>query len=162
MGMTDDRLGRIQVDDSTLPPAAAEAAQERLAVISELLEDNSFRLAIRDGGMPPPGPYALILAIREGRLVFDLGTETGAEVAQFHLSFGPLRQIVKDYRLIRRSYFDAVKRLPSAQLEAVDMARRGIHNEGARALQERLKGKVIIDIDTARRLFTLICTLQQG
>lgn len=157
-----DRLGQIEIDASTLPPAAAETEQERQAVIFDLLEDNSFCLAGREGATPPPGPYALILAMREGRLVFDLDTETGEEVVQIHLSLGPLRQIVKDYRQIRSSYFDAVKRLPAAQVEAIDMARRGIHNEGARVLQERLQGKASIDLDTARRLFTLICTLHPG
>mgnify|MGYP000196266517 CR=1 FL=1 len=92
-------------------------------------------------------------------LVFD--SATGEKVGEFHLSLGPFRQVVKDYFQICASYFDAVKRLPPAQIEAIDMARRGIHNEGARTLQERLEGKAEIDIDTARRLFTLICALIQ-
>ena len=91
--------------------------------------------------------------------MFDLRSEEDAPCAEFHLSMGPLRQVVKDYFQICQSYFDAVKRLPPAQIEAIDMARRGIHNEGARTLQERLEGKAAIDIDTARRLFTLICAL---
>ena len=81
------------------------------------------------------------------------------KVAEFHLSLGPFRQVVKDYFQICQSYFDAVRRLPPAQIEAIDMARRGIHNEGARTLQERLEGKAELDIYTARRLFTLICAL---
>ena len=99
--------------------------------------------------------------MRDKRLVFDIATEGGEKVAEFHLSLGPFRQTVKDYFQICASYFDAVKRLPPAQIEAIDMARRGIHNEGARTLQERLEGKAEIDIDTARRLFTLICALIQ-
>ena len=109
-----------------------------------------------------PGPYRLRLAIREGRLVFTVATEAGAPAAEFHLSLGPFRQVVKDYFQICESYFEAVKRLPPARIEAIDMARRGIHNEGARVLQERLEGKALVNTDTARRLFTLICVLHWG
>ena len=107
----------------------------------------------------PTGPYALLLAIRDGRLVFDISTEGGEKVGEFHLSLGPFRQVVKDYFQICASYYDAVKTMPPAQIEAIDMARRGIHNEGARTLQERLEGKAEVDTYTARRLFTLICAL---
>ena len=100
-----------------------------------------------------------LLAVRDRRLVFELSSEGGERLAEFHLSMGPFRQVVKDYFQICESYFDAVKRLPPAQIEAIDMARRGIHNEGARTLQERLDGKATVDIDTSRRLFTLICAL---
>jgi uncharacterized protein (UPF0262 family) len=110
----------------------------------------------------PDGPYRLALAIREGRLVFDIATEGQDKVGEFHLSLGPFRQVVKDYFQICESYFEAVKRLPPSQIEAIDMARRGIHNEGARVLQERLEGKAEVDTDTARRLFTLICVLHWG
>jgi uncharacterized protein (UPF0262 family) len=108
------------------------------------------------------GPYRVLLAIREGRLVFEVATEDAEKVAEFHLSLGPFRQVVKDYFQICESYFDAVKRLPPSQIEAIDMARRGIHNEGASILQERLEGKAVVDTDTARRLFTLICVLHWG
>lgn len=153
------RLCRVEIDDSALPPASAELEQERRVAVFDLLEDNSFALPARGEETPPEGPYALLLAIREGRLVFDLTTDPGEKVAEFHLSLGPFRQVIKDYHQICASYFDAVKRLPPAQIEAIDMARRGIHNEGARTLQERLDGKAALDIDTARRLFTLICAL---
>ncbi len=158
------RLVRIEIDDSAIPPATPELEQERKVAIFDLIEDNSFELPGRNGQPAPEGPYVLDLCIREGRLVFDLATETQAKVAEFHLSLGPFRQVVKDYFQICESYFDAVKKLPPAQIEAIDMARRGIHNEGARTLQERLEGKARLDIDTARRLFTLICALipQQG
>ena len=119
-------------------------------------------LPAKGDGAVPEGPFRLSLSIREGRLVFDIATETGAKVAEFHLSLGPFRQVVKDYFQICESYFEAVKRLPPSQIEAIDMARRGIHNEGARVLQERLEGKAELDIDTARRLFTLICVLHWG
>ncbi|MEM1389018.1 MAG: UPF0262 family protein [Pseudomonadota bacterium] len=154
-------LRSVEIDDSALPPPTPKIEQERRVAIFDLLEDNSFRLPGRAGTKVPPPPYDLRLAIRERRLVFDLANESGA-VAEFHLSLGPFRQTVKDYFQICESYFDAVKTLPPSQIEAIDMARRGIHMEGARLLQERLEGKAEIDIDTARRLFTLICVLHWG
>lgn len=156
------KLIDISIDDSALPPPTPEIEQERKVAIFDLLEDNSFALPARDGHDIPKGPYKLLLAIRERRLVFDLSTEADEKVGEFHLSLGPFRQVVKDYFQICESYFDAVKKLPPSQIEAIDMARRGIHNEGARVLQERLEGKAEIDIDTSRRLFTLICVLHFG
>ncbi|MBV0912530.1 UPF0262 family protein [Anianabacter salinae] len=156
------RISHIDVDDANLPPPTPEIEQERRVAVFDLLEDNSFVIPARDGRDAPDGPYHLGLAIRERRLVFDVKTETAADVAQFHLSLGPFKQAVKDYFQICESYFDAVKKLPPSQIEAIDMARRGIHNEGARILQERLEGKAEVDIDTARRLFTLICVLHWG
>ncbi|MEM9432352.1 MAG: UPF0262 family protein [Pseudomonadota bacterium] len=153
------RLIHVSIEDSGLPTPTPEIEQERKVAIFDLLEDNSFALP-SDGA--PPGPFRLQLAIRERRLVFDLHTEEDEKAAEFHLSLGPFRQVVKDYFQICESYFDAVKRLPPSQIEAIDMARRGIHNEGARVLQERLERKADIDIDTARRLFTLICVLHFG
>lgn len=160
--MSVNRLCRIEIDDSELPPASPEMEQERRVAVFDLIEDNSFDLPGRSGQETPGGPYALALAVREGRLVFDVASESGNKLVEFHLSLGPFRQTVKDYFQICASYFDAVKKLPPAQIEAIDMARRGIHNEGARTLQERLEGKADIDIDTARRLFTLICALVPG
>ncbi len=157
--MSTDRLVRVEIDDSALPPPTPEMEQERRVAIFDLLEDNSLTLPGRAGQDVPAGPYALLLAVRDRRLVFDLSSDSGEQVAEFHLSMGPFRQVVKDYFQICQSYFDAVKRLPPAQIEAIDMARRGIHNEGARTLQERLEGKAEIDIDTSRRLFTLLCAL---
>lgn len=156
------RLSHVEIDDRNLPPPTPEIEQERKVAIFDLLEDNSFALPPRDGVDIPDGPYRLTLAIRDRRLVFDLATDDEAKLGEFHLSLSPFRQIVKDYWQICESYFDAVKKLPPAQIEAIDMARRGIHNEGARVLQERLEGKAEVDIDTARRLFTLICVLHFG
>jgi uncharacterized protein (UPF0262 family) len=157
-----NRICHIEIDDSNLPSPTPEMEQERRVAVFDLMEDNSFALPARDGRDIPPGPYRLHLAIREGRLVFDIDDEGAQKVGEFHLSLGPFRQVVKDYHQICGSYFEAVKRLPPSQIEAIDMARRGIHNEGARILQERLDGKAIVDIDTARRLFTLICVLRTG
>ena len=156
------RICHIEIDDTGLAPPTPEIEQERRVAIFDLLEDNSFVLPPRDGRAMPDGPYRVNLAIREGRLVFDITTEGAEKVAEFHLSLGPFRQVVKDYFQICESYFEAVKRLPPSQIEAIDMARRGIHNEGARVLQERLDGKAAVDLDTARRLFTLICVLHWG
>ncbi|MFC3118463.1 UPF0262 family protein [Jhaorihella thermophila] len=146
----------------TCPPPTPEIEQERKVAIFDLLEENSFALPQRDDRVVPEGPYRVHLSIRDKRLVFDIATEDDAKVAEFHLSLGPFRQVVKDYFQICESYFNAVKTLPPSQIETIDMARRGIHNEGSRVLKERLEGKAIIDDDTARRLFTLICVLHFG
>jgi len=156
------RIIHVTLDDSGLPPPTPEIEQERKVAIYDLMEDNSFVLPARDGRLLPPGPYRLALSIRERRLVFEIATEAGDPASAFHLSLGPFRQVVKDYFQICESYFDAVKTLPPSQIETIDMARRGIHNEGARVLQERLVGKAEVDTDTARRLFTLICVLHFG
>ncbi len=156
------RIIDISLDDSNLPPPTPEIEQERKVAIFDLLEENSFTLPQRDDRVVPEGPYRVHLSIRDKRLVFDIATEDDAKVAEFHLSLGPFRQVVKDYFQICESYFDAVKTLPPSQIETIDMARRGIHNEGSRVLKERLEGKAIIDDDTARRLFTLICVLHFG
>ena len=156
------RISQIEIDDSNLPPPTPEIEQERKVAIFDLLEDNSFTLPDRDGRQVPAGPYKVNLAIRDKRLVFDVLTEADDKAAEFHLSLGPFRQVVKDYFQICESYYQAVRTLPPSQIETIDMARRGIHNEGSRVLQERLDGKVDVDSDTARRLFTLICVLHIG
>ena len=156
------KIIEIEIDDSALPPPTPEIEQERKVAVFDLLEDNSFQILAREGREAPAGPYKLKLSIRERRLVFDILSEINEEAAEIHLSLGPFRQVVKDYFQICEAYFDAVKKLPPAQIEAIDMARRGIHNEGARVLDERLEGKVALDNDTARRLFTLVCVLHFG
>ncbi len=160
--MTMSRIAHIELDDRNLPPPTPEIEQERRVAIFDLMEENSFTLPKREDRSVPDGPYRLGLSIRDKRLVFDVQDESGAAAAQFLLSLGPFRQVVKDYFAICKSYFDAVKNLPPAQIETIDMARRGIHDEGARVLVERLEGKAIVDHDTARRLFTLICVLHFG
>ncbi|ABF62531.1 UPF0262 family protein [Ruegeria sp. TM1040] len=156
------RISQIELDDRNLPPPTPEIEQERKVAIFDLIEENSFVLPKRDERDVPEGPYHLSLSIREKRLVFDVQTEGGDKAAEFHLSLSPFRQVVKDYYQICESYFTAVKTLPPSQIETIDMARRGIHNEGSRVLQERLEGKAEVDTDTARRLFTLICVLHFG
>jgi uncharacterized protein (UPF0262 family) len=154
-----DRLSHIELDESGLAAPTPEIAQERRVALFDLLEDNTFALPGRDGQGSPGGPFRLILSIRDGRLVFDVHSADQDRLAEFHLSLSPLRQVIKDYFQICEAYFDAVKRLPPAQIEAIDMGRRGIHDEGGRVLLERLEGKVITDQATARRLFTLVCVL---
>ena len=153
------RIVHIEIDTDGLPAPTPEIEQERSVAIFDLLEGNAFALP---DARAPQGPFRLTLAIRDKRLVFDIDTEDSEDAAEFHLSLQPFRQVVKDYWQICESYFEAVKRLPPSQIEAIDMARRGIHNEGARVLQDRLDGKAVVDTDTARRLFTLICVLHFG
>ncbi|UYV38100.1 UPF0262 family protein [Rhodobacteraceae bacterium D3-12] len=156
------RISQIELDDSSLPPPTPEIEQERKVAMFDLLEENSFILPKRDDRIAPEGPYHVYLSIRDKRLVFDVTTESAEKAAEFHLSLSPFRQVVKDYWAICESYYNAVKNMPPSQIETIDMARRGIHNEGARVLQERLIGKAEIDNDTARRLFTLVCVLHFG
>ena len=156
-----DCLIAIEIDDTGLPAPTPEMEQERRVAIVDLLEENRFVLP------PHPdrkarGPWRLNLSVRERRLVFAVTSMSGEPAGEFHMSMGPFRQVVKDYSQICQSYYDAVRTLPPSQIETIDMARRGIHNEGARVLQERLSGKAELDQDTARRLFTLICVLNLG
>lgn len=155
-------ISRIEIDDRNLPPPTPEIEQERRVAIFDLIEKNSFDLPKRADREVPNGPYSVELAIREKRLVFDVSTDAGDKAAEFHLSLSPFRQVVKDYWQICESYFDAVKNMPPSQIETIDMARRGIHDEGARILSERLTDKADVDHDTSRRLFTLICVLHFG
>lgn len=147
----------VALDDSGQVPPTADVEQERRVAIFDLLEENVFGLPNDEA---PDGPYELSLAIMDRKLVFKIRTETDEPAAEFHLSLSPLKQVIKDYFEICESYFKAVTSLPPAQIEAIDMGRRGIHNEGAEQLQERLDGKITVDHQTARRLFTLICVLQ--
>ena len=156
------RIAHIELDDANLPPPTPEIEQERRVAMFDLMEDNSFVLPKRDDRAVPEGPYDVGLSIRDKRLVFDVETQSKEKAAEFHLSLSPFPQVVKDYFQSCKSYFDAVKNLPPSQIETIDMARRGIHNEGARILKDRLEGKVEIDDDTARRLFTLVCVLHFG
>ena len=157
-----DRLIDVTLDDTGLAPPTPEIDQERKVAMYDLLQENVFSLPKRGEQDIPEGPYRLRLAIRERRLVFEVATEDGTPVGETHLSLTPFNQVIRDYFQICESYFDAVKTLPPSQIETIDMARRGIHDEGSRVLQERLEGKAEIDRDTARRLFTLICVLHFG
>ena len=156
--MHSNRLVEIEIDDSHAPAPSDANLQERKIAIFELLEYNEFTLLPRGGREAPIGPYRLALSVRERRLVLEISADAG-KAAEFHLSLSPFREVVRDYAAILDSYNDAVKRLPLSKIEAIDMGRRGIHDEAARLLQERLEGKIRIDGETARRMFTLVCAL---
>ena len=149
-----DRLIAVEIDESIGRSASPEAEHDRKAAIYDLLEDNTFTLA---NGVP--GPYHLILANLENRLVFDVRNEAQQNIVAFGLSMTPFRRIVKDYFDICGNYYDAIRTANPSQIETIDMARRGLHNEGSEILRERLRGKAEMDLDTARRLFTLVCAL---
>jgi uncharacterized protein (UPF0262 family) len=148
------RIAELVLDERTVMRRSPDVEHERKVAIFDLLEENSFAPLGSEGG-----PYLLHLAIEENRLVFDIRLEDGAAHGKIMLSLSPFRKIIKDYFLICESYYDAIKTAAPAQIEAIDMGRRGLHNEGSELLRERLAGKVEIDFDTARRLFTLICVL---
>jgi uncharacterized protein (UPF0262 family) len=148
------RLVKITLDEGSIGRSSPDIEHERAVAIYDLIEDNTFAPVDHDGG-----PYALHLAISEGRLVFDIRLADGAPLMAHLLSLTPLRRIVKDYFLICDSYYKAIRTATPSQIEAIDMGRRGLHNEGSDLLMERLKEKVEVDHDTARRLFTLICVL---
>ena len=155
-----DRLAGVELKEERRRPRTPEIQQELDVALYDLMERNRFRLPGRESGEVPPGPYRLGIGMADRMLVMEIETEAGEPVTQFHLSLSPLRGVIKDYFAICESYFDAVKRLPPSRIEAIDMGRRGIHNEGARILHERLEGKIDTDMDTARRLFTVVCALQ--
>ena len=147
------RIVKIVLDERSLARATADIEHERKVAIYDLLEDNRFEPA--NAG---EGPFELHLSMVERRLVFDVRRAGGAAVGQVHLSLSPFRKIIKDYFLLCESYYDAIRNAAPAQIETVDMARRAMHNEGAEILGERLKDKIVLDRNTARRLFTLICS----
>jgi len=148
------RLVAVTLDERTVVRRTRQIEQEREIAIYDLLEENSFAPA-----GSPGGPYRLALAIEENRLVFDIRLEDDSAHGKVMLSLTPFRRAIKDYFLICDSYFKAIRHAPAAQIEALDMARRGTHNEGSTLLKDRLKGKIEVDFNTARRLFTLICVL---
>lgn len=155
-----DRLVKIRLIEDR-PRLRTPAIQQELDVaIFDLIEENRFKPMPRSGEDLPAGPYVLGMGMAERMLLMNVRTEADDKVAELHLSLSPLRGIIKDYFAICESYFDAVKRLPPSRIEAIDMGRRGVHDEGATILSERLTGKVETDNATARRLFTLICALQ--
>jgi uncharacterized protein (UPF0262 family) len=156
--VADHRIKDITLDDRTIVWRSADVEQERRIAIFDLLEDNVFR-PLRDYPDGYAGPYALHLGVEEGRLVLALSREDGSPLETLILSLGTLRRPIKDYFAICDSYYEAIRNATPQQIETVDMARRGIHNDAAELLKERLGGKIDVDFNTARRLFTLICVL---
>ncbi|MBL6931235.1 MAG: UPF0262 family protein [Rhodospirillales bacterium] len=148
------RIAEIFLDERSVVSRSAQVDHERKVAIYDLLEENQFKLM---GDFH--GPFNLHLSIAENRLIFDVRDTGDKELVRFTQPLSPLRSVVKDYFMVCDSYFKAIKVSSPSQIEAIDMGRRGLHNEGAEILKERLAEKVDIDIDTARRLFTLICVL---
>ena len=151
----DFQLSAITLDEQSVVQRSRAIEQEREVAIYDLLEANLFK---PDGS--PGGPYHLTLGVEETRLALDIALEDGTPHGKVLLSLAPLRKTVKDYFLVCENYYKAIRTAPPHQIEALDMARRALHDEGARELQVRLEGKVETDFDTARRLFTLVCVLQ--
>lgn len=146
------KLASVELDAATLPAATAEIEHERRVAIFDLVEKNSFEPVGAEGG-----PYKLKLSLQDNRLVFDID---GAGFNRtYAISLTPLKGVIKDYLLICDSYYEALRGSSPSQIESVDMGRRGLHNEGAEQLKTRLDGKIIVDHETARRLFTLLCAL---
>ena len=156
MGQHDASARLIDVElDESIGRSTPDVEHERAVAIFDLIEENSFR-PVGDAG---DGPYKLRLSLAEARLVFAVSRESGEPVVTHILSLTPFRRVVKDYFLICESYYEAIRASTPSQIEAIDMGRRGLHNEGSQTLMDRLSGKIEVDFDTARRLFTLVCVL---
>jgi uncharacterized protein (UPF0262 family) len=148
------RIAHIELDEHTVLRRNPDVEHERSVAIFDLLEDNTFSPIGHDGG-----PFHLRLGIEDNRLILDIRDTANAPIERVVLPLAGFRGIVKDYFMICESYYKAIRNATPSQIETIDMARRGLHNEGSEALRDRLGGKVEIDFDTARRLFTLVCVL---
>lgn len=153
MASGDFRLCDVVLDDS-IGRSTPDVEHERAVAIFDLIEENTFEPAGHEGG-----PYRLHISLVDAKLVFSIRTEDDKDVSTHILSLTPFRRIIKDYFLICESYYEAIRSSTPSQIEAIDMGRRGIHNDGSQTLMDRLSGKIRIDFDTARRLFTLVCVL---
>jgi uncharacterized protein (UPF0262 family) len=149
------RIISVDLDERTVIWRNADVEQERRVAIFDLLEGNFFR----PEGVDDPGPYRLLLRVEEGRLVMEIAREDGAALTSVTVALSPFRRTIREYFAICESYYKAIRNASPSAIETIDMARRGIHNAAAELLKERLDGKVEVDFDTARRLFTLICVL---
>ncbi|MBL6431060.1 MAG: UPF0262 family protein [Alphaproteobacteria bacterium] len=153
-GRTNARLVEVELDEGSISRSTPDIEHERAVAIYDLIEDNEFEPVADEAG-----PYRLKLSLVEKRLIFAVSREDGTPVVTHMLSLTPLRKVVKDYFMICESYFEAIKTATPSQIEAIDMGRRGVHNEGSQILMDRLDGKIRVDMQTARRLFTLVCAL---
>jgi uncharacterized protein (UPF0262 family) len=153
MATGDFRLCDVVLDD-TIGRSTPDVEHERAVAIFDLIEENTFTPIGHAGG-----PYRLNISLVDAKLVFSIATDVGDAVATHILSLTPFRRIVKDYFMICESYYEAIRSASPSRIEAIDMGRRGIHNEGSQTLKDRLNGKIDVDFDTARRLFTLVCVL---
>jgi uncharacterized protein (UPF0262 family) len=149
-----DRLSEITLDPKSIASSNANIEHEREVAIFDILDGNSFAVEGLDSG-----PYSLQLAIGEERLQLNIGSASESNIAQHSVQLTPLKRIMKDYFMVCESYYEAVRSAPPAKIQAIDVNRRSLHDEGSVILRERLLSKVIVDSDTARRLFTLLCAL---
>ena len=149
-----NRLVAVTLDEASIGSSSRDVEHERATAIYDLIEENSFAPVDRPGG-----PYALNISLKDNRLILDIRHEDGTPVIAHILSLSPFKRIVKDYYMICDSYYAAIRTATPDKIEAIDMGRRGLHDEGSRILQDAIKRKVTVDFDTARRLFTLICVL---
>lgn len=154
----ESRLARVVLEGEALTRLSPLQEADREQAVADLAAENSFAPLKRGSA---PGPYALRLSIQEGRLVFDIRHEDDQHVVIVVLALGPFRRLIKDYQILVESHIQAVHEGREAKIQAIDMGRRALHNEGAALLRERLAEKIAIDFDTARRLFTLVCVLHQ-
>ena len=152
------RLTCVILEGETLTRLSPLLEADRAQAVADLEAENHFALV---GAHARPGPYTLHLSIQEGRLVFDIRTPSDEPIGAILLALGPFRGLIKDYQLLVDSHIKAVEEGREARIQAIDMGRRALHNEGAELITKRLNGKVTIDFDTARRLFTLVCVLHQ-
>ncbi|MFV0644010.1 MAG: UPF0262 family protein [Sphingomonadaceae bacterium] len=156
--MAEYRIANISLDEETIIWRNADIEQERRVAIFDLIEENSFR-PVRPAEAGHEGPYNLQLAVRDGRLAMDIRDEQQQPLEMLLLGLARFRRPIREYFAICDSYYQAIRKATAAEIETIDMARRGIHNNAAELLMERLEGKVETDFATARRLFTLICVL---
>lgn len=152
--MADNGIINVALDEKSIVRRNADIEHERKVAIFDLLEENEF--ALKSGAA---GPYDLVLRLEENRLVLDLRNEAEVPVEEIRVQLTQFRKIIKDYFLVCESYFDAIKKASPSRIEAIDMGRRGLHNEGSELLRERLADRVEMDSNTSRRLFTLMCVL---
>jgi uncharacterized protein (UPF0262 family) len=158
IAVTASRLDRVILDGESPNNLSPYIEADREQAVADLAAANHFAPLI---GAKRPGPYALHLSIQEGRLIFDIRNVAGDPLTAIGLALGPFRRLVKDYQLLVDSHIKAVEEGREQRIQAIDMGRRALHNEGADLMTQRLAGKIDIDFDTARRLFTLVCVLHQ-
>ncbi|MGH6629551.1 MAG: UPF0262 family protein [Burkholderiales bacterium] len=156
--MGTQRISHISLDEATILWRNADIEQERRIAIFDLIEENAFK-PVRAATAGHEGPYRLRLSVEDGRLALEIADEAGQQLETLILGLGRFRRPIRDYFAICDSYYQAIRKATATEIETIDMARRGVHNEAAELLLERLEGKVETDFATARRLFTLICVL---
>ena len=156
--MNNARITKVELDEDTILWRNADIEQERRVAIFDLIEDNSFK-PCREYAGGYEGPYHLHMSVQEGRLIWRIMTENDEDLETLILALGRFRRPIRDYFAICDSYYQAIRKSTAAEIETIDMARRGVHDAAAELLMERLDGKVEVDFVTARRLFTLICVL---